>query len=130
MTDTIADMITRIRNAQAVKKTEVVLPFSKFKLSLAEILKKEGWIKDMGTKEEDGFKQLVIHLKYSSSGEPIISGIKRVSKPGQRIYTKNDSIPKVFGGIGTTIVSTSKGLMTDKSARGEKIGGEIICQVW
>lgn len=130
MNDTISDMLTRIRNAQMVKKAEVIIPYSKFKGSLAKLLLEEGWIKSADVKEEGAIKTLVVALKYDESGEPIITGIKRVSKPGQRIYSKRVEIPKVLGGMGTTIVSTSKGLMTDKSARLNKIGGEVICQVW
>ena len=130
MNDTISDMLTRIRNAQMVKKAEVIIPYSKFKGSLANLLLEEGWIKSADVKEEGAIKTLVIALKYDESGEPIITGIKRVSKPGQRIYSKRVEIPKLLGGMGTTIVSTSKGLMTDKSARMNKIGGEVICQIW
>ncbi|MBX4204716.1 MAG: 30S ribosomal protein S8 [Candidatus Doudnabacteria bacterium] len=128
--DTISDMLTRIRNAHAVKKTEVVLPYSKFKHSLAKVLAAEGWIKSVGTKDEGKFKNLVLELKYTGNGTPVISGISRVSKPGQRIYSKNTEIPRALGGVGTTIISTSKGLMTDKIARKTGVGGEVICQIW
>jgi small subunit ribosomal protein S8 len=128
--DTIADMLTRIRNASSVKKTEVVLPYSKFKHNLAKVLASEGWIKSVSTKEDGNFKVLVLGLKYTAEGLPMISGINRVSKPGQRIYSKTAEIPRALGGVGTTIISTSKGLMTDKSARKNKVGGEVICQVW
>jgi small subunit ribosomal protein S8 len=130
MMDTIADMLTRIRNAHAVKKTEVSLPYSKFKHSLANVLASEGWIKSVETRQEAKFQNLVLILKYTSAGMPVISGITRVSKPGQRIYSKNTEIPRALGGVGTTIVSTSKGLMTDKHARKQKVGGEVICQIW
>lgn len=128
--DTISDMLTRIRNASSVKKTEVVLPYSKFKFNLAKVLAAEGWIKSMDVKEEGIAKSLVMVLKYTSDGSPVISGITRISKPGQRIYSKNTEIPRALGGIGTTIVSTSKGLMTDKVARKTGVGGEVICQIW
>lgn len=128
--DTISDMLTRIRNAQMVKKSEVLMPFSKFKNSLAKVLVAEGFIKSADVKEEAGMKQLVLTLKYNDNGEPYINGIKRVSKPGQRIYTRNTEIPRALGGAGTTIVSTSKGLMTDRSARKMQVGGEVICQIW
>jgi small subunit ribosomal protein S8 len=128
--DTIADMLTRIRNASLVKKTEVVLPYSKFKHSLAKVLASEGWIRGTSTKDDGKFKSLVLELKYTQTGMPMISGINRVSKPGQRIYSKNTEIPRSLGGVGTTIVSTSKGLMTDKNARQNKVGGEVICQIW
>ena len=128
--DTISDMLTRIRNATAVKKTEVVLPYSKFKHNLAKLLVSEGFLRSASVKEDGKFKNLQIELKYAGNGLPVISGITRVSKPGQRIYSKNTEIPRSLGGVGTTIVSTSRGLMTDKLARKEKIGGEVICQIW
>jgi small subunit ribosomal protein S8 len=128
--DTISDMLTRIRNASSAKKADVVLPYSKFKHSLATVLVQEGWIKTAEVKEDGKLKNLALGLKYDDSGAPSISGIKRVSKPGQRIYSDKTEIPRVMGGLGTTIVSTSKGLMTDRTARKEKIGGEIICQIW
>lgn len=130
MNDTISDMLTRIRNALMVNKPEVVLPYSNFKMNLAKLLHTEGWLKDIQVGEENGFKNLTITLKYDATGQPVISGIQRVSKPGQRIYSSRKTLPRVMGGIGTTIVSTSKGLMTDKNARKEKIGGEVVCQIW
>ncbi len=128
--DTISDMLTRIRNASLVKKTEVILPYSKFKHSLAKVLASEGWIRAVASKDEGKFKNLVLELKYTPTGLPTISGITRVSKPGQRIYSKTTEIPRSLGGVGTTIVSTSKGLMTDKIARQSGVGGEVICQIW
>lgn len=130
MTDPISDMLTRIRNAQMVKKPDVSLPYSKFKHSLANLLVKEGWLKSVDVKEETGFKFLVLGLKYSDNGEPFITELNRVSKPGQRIYSGKTEIPRSLGGIGITVVSTSKGLMTDRSARRQQIGGEIVCQIW
>lgn len=130
MTDTISDMLTRIRNGLMARKPDVVLPYSNFKHNLAKVLHSEGYIKKVEVKETDGFKSLLLELKYDETGLPVISGIKRVSKPGQRIYSARTEIPKVMGGIGTTIISTSKGLMTDKEARQNKIGGEVVCQVW
>lgn len=127
--DPIADMLTRIRNAYHSRKADVVVPYSKFKDNLAVVLQKEGWIKSFEVKEEGVDKHLIVQLKYQE-GEPAISGIKRVSKPGQRIYKGNSDLPKVMGGMGTTIISTSKGLMTDAVARKQKVGGEIICQIW
>jgi len=128
-TDPIADMLTRIRNASAARKDELVLPYSKFKANLAQVLLKEGFIgavnEVMGT-----HKNLQISLKYSGSGESVIGGIKRVSKPGQRIYLPADKLPRTNSGYGVTVVSTSRGLMTDKEARKAKVGGEVICQVW
>lgn len=129
MTDTISDMLTRIRNAISAKKSEVVMPYSKFKHSLAKLLTQEGWVKNVEVKEEGRLKFLKVELRYDN-GEPAISGIKRVSKPGQRIYSGATELPRVMGGMGTTIISTSKGLMTDKLARSQKVGGEIVCQIW
>jgi small subunit ribosomal protein S8 len=130
MTDTISDMLTRIRNALAAKKADVLMPYSKFKHNLAKVLMQEGWIKNIEVKEEGRLKNLLVVLKYDDQGLPTISGLKRVSKPGQRIYADKTAIPKVLGGMGITIVSTSRGLMTDKHARKEKVGGEVICQIW
>lgn len=128
--DPISDMLTRIRNANSARKTEVEVPYSNFKHSLAKVLHESGWIKNLDMKTEKNLKFLVIQLKYTPEGEPALSGITRVSKPGQRIYRKNSEIPKFMGGLGTVIVSTSKGIMTDEFARKQKIGGEIICQIW
>jgi small subunit ribosomal protein S8 len=130
MTDTISDMLTRIRNALMVKKQDVVLPYSKFKHNLAKLLVAEGWLKNTDVKEEDGFKALVLGLKYTDDGMPAITGLKRISKPGQRIYTGNREIPRSLGGAGMTVVSTSRGLMTDKAARTQHVGGEVVCQIW
>src|SRR3989344_1118085 len=124
MNDTISDMLTRIRNALMSKKSEVVLPYSNFKHSLAKVLQTEGWLKNVEVKEAEGFKNLSLQLKYDPQGQPVITGIKRVSKPGQRIYSNRTAIPSVLGGMGTTVISTSKGLMTDKEARKLKVGGE------
>jgi small subunit ribosomal protein S8 len=130
MSDTISDMLTRIRNGLLSRKPEVVLPYSNFKHNLSKVLLSEGWIKSVEISDNEGFKSLVLVLKYDEQGVPVISEIKRVSKPGQRIYSTRRQLPKVLGGMGTTIISTSKGLMTDKQARQNKIGGEIVCQIW
>jgi len=130
MSDTISDMLTRIRNGLMAQKPEVVLPYSKFKHNLAKVLQGEGWLAQVDVKEVDGFKTLSLILKYDTKGQPTITGIKRVSKPGQRIYSNRTQIPKSLGGLGTTIISTSKGLMTDKEARKQKVGGEVVCQIW
>ncbi|MCL5666841.1 MAG: 30S ribosomal protein S8 [Patescibacteria group bacterium] len=128
-TDPIADMLTRIKNAVQARKAELVLPYSKFKAHLAELLKQEGFIS--GHAELIGeHKVLQINLKYGPKGEPVISGIRRVSKPGQRIYLPADRLPRTNSGYGITVVSTSKGLLTDAQARKAKVGGEIVCQVW
>ncbi len=129
-TDPIADMLTRVRNAASAKKAEVLLPYSKLKHSLADILLAEGYVAGVAVKENGKFKEISIVLKYDHSGDPVIRGIKRISKPGQRIYTQMTLIPKSNGGIGVTILSTSRGLMTDKQARKQKYGGEVICQIW
>jgi small subunit ribosomal protein S8 len=128
-TDPIADMLTRIRNAAAAKKSELVLPYSKFKQNLGQLLFKQGFIGVVSEGVDGKHKTLKISLKYSA-GESVIAGIKRVSKPGQRIYLPADRLPRTNSGYGVTVVSTSKGLMTDKEARKAKMGGEVVCQVW
>lgn len=127
-TDPISDMLTRIRNAVASNRGELVLPYSKMKESLAKLLEKEGFI--TGSQVVEGkIKQLQVNLKYNG-GESVITGIERVSKPGQRIYLPVEKIPRTNGGYGVTVVSTSKGLLSDKQARKDRVGGEIICQIW
>jgi small subunit ribosomal protein S8 len=127
MSDPIADMLTRVRNAQAAAKTEVKMPSSKMKKSIAEVLKAEGYIKDYSA-TESAKSELTVSLKYFD-GRPVISTIKRVSKPGLRIYKSKDELPKVLNGLGIAIVSTSLGVMSDKQARASGQGGEIICFV-
>lgn len=130
-TDPIADMLTRIRNAAAAQKSDLVLPYSKFKHNVANLLVKEGFVAGVSEGlDANKHKQLKIALKYSTGGESVIGGIKRVSKPGQRIYLPADKLPRTNSGYGVTVVSTSKGLMTDKEARKAKMGGEVVCQVW
>ncbi len=127
--DPIADMLTRIRNASAVRKSELALPFSKFKLSLAKLLEKEGFVSDV--QEVAGkMKMLQMNLKYGPNGESVIMGIKRISKPGQRIYVPVDKLPRTNSGFGITVVSTPKGLLTDRQARKDRVGGEVVCQIW
>ena len=126
VTDPIADMLTRIRNANANKNKEVSMPVSKVKVEIAKILKNEGFVEDY--KVEDGI--LTLTLKYTSKKERVITGLKRISKPGLRVYAKNDEIPKVLNGFGIAIVSTSKGIMTDKEARKENLGGEVMAYIW
>jgi len=130
MTDPIADMLTRIRNASNAKHDSVDIPASNIKKELAQILLNEGFVK--GFDVIDDAKQGIIRvdLKYGKSKEKVISGIKRISKPGLRVYVKSDEIPRVLGGLGIVILSTSKGIMTDKAARKDKIGGEVVCYVW
>jgi small subunit ribosomal protein S8 len=128
-TDPISDMLTRIRNALAARKSELVMPYSKFKHNLANVLLAEGFIS--GVNELPGrVKMLQINLKYDQSGSPVITGIKRVSTPGQRIYLPVGKIPRTNGGVGVTVVSTSQGLLTDKQARKTRVGGEVVCQIW
>ena len=129
MTDTIADMLTRIRNAFAVKKTEIVLPYSKMKLEIARILKQEGYLLEV-EKVEDQFTKLKLVLKYLPDNSSVIKHIQRVSKPGRRVYVSRLEIPYVLNDLGVAILSTSRGLMTNKQARRAKIGGELICEVW
>jgi ribosomal protein S8 len=130
MTDPIADMLTRVRNANSVYHETVKIPGSKLKCAIAEVLKDEGFIKDY-TFEEDG-KQgiLTVELKYGPAREKVITDLKRISKPGLRQYAKHDELPRVLGGLGIAIISTSKGIMSDKNARKAGLGGEILAYVW
>ncbi len=130
MTDPIADMLTRIRNASNAKHDSVDVPASNIKKELAQILLNEGFIKSFDVIDDAKQGIIRIDLKYGKANEKVISGIKRISKPGLRVYVKSDEIPRVLGGLGIVILSTSKGIMTDKSARKDKIGGEVICYVW
>jgi len=128
MSDPIADMLTRIRNAQSVNKPVVSMPSSKLKTAIAAVLKDEGYIDDFAVQTNDGKPQLNISLKYYA-GRPVIEKIDRISKPGLRVYRGNQNIPTVMNGLGVTIVSTSKGVMTDRKARAAGIGGEVLCVV-
>ena len=130
MTDTIADMLTRIRNALTVKHESVEVPASKIKKEIARILLQEGYITAYDVVEDGVQGKIVITLKYGPNGERVISGLKRVSKPGLRIYTGCDELPKVLGGLGIAIISTSKGVMTDKEARKSNHGGEVLAYIW
>ena len=130
MTDPIADMLTRIRNANVVKHETVDVPASNMKKELARILLEEGFVRGYDV-IEDGKQGIIrIQLKYGQSGERVISGLKRISKPGMRVYAANHEIPKVLNGLGISIISTSKGILTDRQARKENVGGEVICYVW
>ncbi len=130
MTDPIADMLTRIRNGNAAKHETVDIPGSKFKQAIAQILLDEGYIKGYDV-IDDGKQGIIrIDLKYGPDQEKVISGIKRISKPGLRVQVKAQEVPKVLGGLGIAIISTSKGLMTDRSARENGVGGEVVCYVW
>ncbi|WP_420474767.1 30S ribosomal protein S8 [Noviherbaspirillum sp. ST9] len=128
MSDPIADMLTRIRNAQVVQKTTVAMPSSKVKVAIANVLKDEGYIEDYAVSEADGKSELKIGLKYYA-GRPVIERLERVSRPGLRIYKGKDDIPQVMNGLGVAIVSTPKGVMTDRKARATGVGGEVICYV-
>ena len=131
LTDPVADMLTRIRNAQAIAEANVDVPASKFKKAIATILVREGYLKSVGeATDENGKKVLRIGIKYGPKRSPIINSLKRVSKPGRRNYSKAKAVPIVRGGLGISIVSTSKGLMVDRDARRQNVGGEVICEVW
>ena len=129
MSDPIADMLTRIRNGQIVDKNEVVMPSSKLKVAIAQVLKDEGYIDGFSVVANEGKPELHIGLKYYA-GRPVIERIERVSRPGLRIYKNHESIPQVMNGLGIAIVSTSKGVMTDKQARAAKVGGEVLAYIW
>lgn len=129
VTDTIADMLTRIRNANAMRYNEVSVPASKLKIELARILKEEGFIKGYKEVKEDAQGSIIITLKYVNK-ERVITGLKRISKPGLRVYAKSSEIPKVLNGLGIAIISTSKGIMTDKEARKQNLGGEVLAYIW
>lgn len=129
MTDPIADMLTRIRNAVQARHEVVEIPASKEKIEIAKILKKEGFIVDYSV-AGDVKKTITVTLKYGQNNEKVISGLKRISKPGLRVYAKSDSIPRVLNGLGVAIISTSHGLLTDKEARAKHVGGEVIAYVW
>jgi small subunit ribosomal protein S8 len=132
MTDPVADMLTRIRNANQAMHDGVKMPSSKQKIALADILKSEGYIRDFEVSNSitGPGKVLTIEMKYSADRERVISGVKRVSKPGLRIYRASNTIPRVLGGLGVAVISTSRGLMSDREARRRRIGGEVLCYVW
>ena len=129
LTDPIADMLTRIRNGNMAKHAQVAVPFSKIKESIANILKNEGYIVSYEVKEEGTKKDIVVTLKYMD-GDAVIKGLKRISKPGRRVYTSVENLPKVLGGLGIAIVSTPQGVITDKECRKHNVGGEVLCYVW
>ena len=129
MTDPIADMLTRIRNAVRVERPHVDVPLSRVKLGVAEVLKREGYIWDYQEIEAEPVKQLRIELKYGPNGERVIQTIRRVSKPGRRVYSKSNDLRPVLNGLGISIISTSKGMVSDREARQQKIGGEVLCEV-
>lgn len=130
MTDPIADMLTRIRNAQAVQQASVLIPLSKVKLAIGQILEREGYVKQSKELNKEETKLIKIQLKYDENGQPVIRSIKRISKPGCRVYRQKEDLPRVLQGMGIVIVSTSKGLMTDQEARRAGLGGEVLCEVY
>lgn len=130
LTDPIADMLTRIRNANMAEKKVVQMPHSKMKSELARLLKSEGFIKDYTMENEEGKSVLNVFLKYTLEREPVIQGLRRISKPSCRKYVGSEEVPRVLGGIGVAILSTSSGVMTDNEARKQKVGGEVLCYIW
>lgn len=130
MTDPIADMLTRIRNGNSARHENVVVPASRMKKEIAKILLDEGFINGFSVEEDGKQGMMTVELKYGPNGEKVITGIKRISKPGLRVYVKAGEVPRVLGGLGIAIVSTSKGIMPDREARKNGIGGEILCYVW
>ena len=130
MTDPVADFLTRIRNANSAYHDEVVMPFSKLKGNIADILVKEGYIGSWTTKDATVGKSLVVTLKYGPNRERSIAGVRRISKPGLRIYARSTELPKVLGGLGVAIISTSQGLLTDRQANRKGVGGEVLAYVW
>ncbi|CAM4240727.1 MULTISPECIES: 30S ribosomal protein S8 [Listeria] len=130
MTDPIADFLTRIRNANMVRHDKLEVPASKIKKEVAEILKREGFVRDVEYIQDDKQGTIRVFLKYGAANERVITGLKRISKPGLRVYAKADEVPKVLNGLGIAIVSTSQGLLTDKEARAKQVGGEVLAYVW
>ncbi|MDD2420697.1 MAG: 30S ribosomal protein S8 [Heliobacteriaceae bacterium] len=130
MTDPIADFLTRIRNANMVYHDKMEVPASKVKRAIAEIFKAEGFVRDVEYVKDDKQGILRVYLKYGPSREKVITGIKRISKPGLRVYAKKETVPKVLGGLGVAVISTPQGIMTDKAARKAGLGGEVLCYIW
>jgi small subunit ribosomal protein S8 len=130
LTDPIADMLARIRNANKALHDTVEMPTSRAKVEIARLLKEEGYVRDFRVEDGESFKTLVIELKYGRNRERIITDLKRISKPGRRVYARKDRLPRVLGGMGTAILSTSSGVMTSRTAEQKGVGGEVICFVW
>jgi len=130
MTDPVADFLSRIRNAIMARHAEVVAPASKLKLRIAELLKAEGYIAGLDTREDEGMSSIVVRLRWADPRTNAITGLRRRSRPGQRMYVRQDTIPKIRSGLGIAILSTSRGLMTDRAARKAGVGGELLCEVW
>ena len=130
MTDPIADMLTRIRNANKAMQEHVALPSSRLKQEIARLLKEEGYINDYRVESGDAFDKLVIELKFGRNRERVITDLRRISKPGRRVYARKDRLPRVLGGMGTAILSTSNGLVTSRTAQEQGVGGEVVCFIW
>jgi len=130
MTDPIADMLTRIRNAGMAQHVEASCPSSKMKRSIANVLKEAGFLGDVRVEAREGHAVLVMGIRYLSSGKALIGGIRRVSRPGRRVYVSSDQVPKVRNGLGLALISTSRGILSDQAAREASVGGEIVCEVW
>ncbi|MHB1361573.1 MAG: 30S ribosomal protein S8 [Thermoleophilia bacterium] len=130
ITDPIADMLTRIRNANNGAKDTVEMPASKMKMDIAKLLKEEGYITDYALLRGESFDNIVVDLKYGKDRQKVISGLRRISKPGRRVYARKDAIPRVLGGLGTAVLSTSSGIMTGRDAEKKGVGGEVICFIW
>lgn len=130
VTDPIADMLTRLRNGMAASNARVDIPASKLKIELARILKEEGYVQNYRVADEDGKRTIKVYLKYRPDGRPVVTEIKRVSKPGRRVYADSNHLPRVIGGLGVSILTTSRGVMTGKQAKAAGVGGEILCSVY
>jgi len=130
MTDPISDMLTRIRNASMARHDRAEMPHSQLKESLAHVLKSEGFLDDVRVSDGEGLKRLTVVLRYGRDRSSAIDGVRRVSTPGRRVYVRHDRIPRVLSGMGVSILSTSRGVMTDKDARKQRVGGELLCEVW
>jgi small subunit ribosomal protein S8 len=130
MTDPIADMLTRIRNAGSARHAHTSCPSSQQKLAIASVLQRAGFLQSVEVEERDGHPSLVFGIRYDEAGKPLIDGIKRVSKPGRRVYVAKDELPRVRNGLGVAVISTSRGVLSDREAREQNVGGELLCEVW
>jgi small subunit ribosomal protein S8 len=130
MTDPIADMLTRIRNAGTARHAKVACPTSRLKQAVANVLKEAGFLSDVGLETRGGHPVLVMGMRYDSEGNPMIAAVRRVSRPGRRVYVSSDEVPKVRNGLGVAVISTSKGVLSDEAARQAAVGGEVVCEVW
>lgn len=130
MTDPIADMLARIRNAGMAKHPELVMPASNTKLAIARVLVESGFLEDVRVEAREGRATLVVRMRYGEDGQPLVDGLKRVSRPGRRVYVGHEKIPRVRNGLGVAVISTSKGILSDRAAREASIGGEVVCEVW